>query len=172
MEEDKWLKGVVDDKKSDIFRVVDGITVVAPRQGKENLKQAAAASSQEEQKDEEVRGIIPINLGKRVFLRIMGPLRRQLQLEIDEKLKEELLSNYDDHLSIRQYNIDNQIVLPGFNFANEADQEKTLPIKRFFSVCNKKNSKPIWSAYSEPLNEAQTISLMSVIPTAFKHAVV
>jgi hypothetical protein len=38
MEEDKWLKGVVDEKKSDIFRVVDGITVVAPRQGKENLK--------------------------------------------------------------------------------------------------------------------------------------
>lgn len=43
----------------------------------------------------------PINMGKRALLRIMGPSRRQVQIDHEEELKASLLNNYQDHVYLK-----------------------------------------------------------------------
>ena len=66
------------------------------------MVQAAAGiqmEPQEEDKKEDEEGKVqnippPINLGKRVLFKIMGPQRRQIQEDSDQELKQQLGSNY------------------------------------------------------------------------------
>lgn len=43
----------------------------------------------------------------------MGPSRRDMQTDIERKLKEELHNNYDDYAFLKKYNEQNHVLLPG-----------------------------------------------------------
>lgn len=65
-----------------------------------------------------------VNLGKRVLYRILGPLRREMQGDIDNRLKKELLNNYDDFLFLRKFNETNKILLPGQTEVSDSGYEE------------------------------------------------
>lgn len=71
MEDTNWLKGVVDDKKSNITRKIGGLIMDG---GTPNVQSAQQQALIEEEKAEEgQQPIVPVNLGQRVLLKIMGP---------------------------------------------------------------------------------------------------
>ena len=108
LEDSNWLKGLVDDIKSNVLRKLGGDAIAnsgtpgLPVSNGQHLIQAAAGiqlEPQEEDKKEDEEGKVqhvapPINLGKRVLFKIMGPQRRQIQEDSDQELKQQLGSNY------------------------------------------------------------------------------
>lgn len=87
-------------------------------------------------------------------------------------MKEELLTNYEEHLYFKKYNKLNNVILPGQEHENLAEYEKIHSVQRFWAICNVKTSEPYWSAHSESLTEAITVGMMQTLPHSFKNMVV
>ena len=93
LDDNNWLKGNVDDKKSNILRFLGGEDqgeTPGGSVGDNSQNQAAQLNIGEEQKraeEQKSMGPPPINMGKRALLRIMGPSRRQVQIDHEEELK-------------------------------------------------------------------------------------
>ena len=87
LEDNYWLKGMVDDKVSNVLRKIGGekqetpdlpIPGIKDNAPLPNLNIAAAAQQEqqpEDQKEDEglSKAVVPINLGKRALFKIMGP---------------------------------------------------------------------------------------------------
>lgn len=106
------------------------------------------------------------------MLRIMGPSRREMQADIEKKLKEELLSNYDDHIYFKQYNEDHKVSILGYDKENQDEYDRIESTQRFWSICNVKNSKPYWAAHSESNKESQIVGMMQTLPYSLKNMIV
>ena len=74
------------------------------KKNKNKQPQEEEEKKEEEEEKEEAKPVVPINLGKRVLFKIMGPSRRQIQAEQENDMKELLKQNYKDYLYLKQYN--------------------------------------------------------------------
>ena len=60
-------------------------------------------------------------------------------------------TNYADHMKLKRYNEENEIVLQKPS-AEAEYYNSLLPVKQYFSVCKTDTQGPHWSGYSEGLD--------------------